>query len=91
MPHSPSPDIDAIRGLIDARGELSLRVVPGARVERAAIENGILKIWTRTAAEDGLANRAVLLQIAELLDLPIGNIELLSGATSRQKRVSIRL
>jgi uncharacterized protein YggU (UPF0235/DUF167 family) len=51
----------------------------------------MLKIWTRTAAEDGRANRAVLLQIADLLDLPIRNIELLSGATSRQKRVSIRL
>ena len=57
---NPSPQ--EIRALADAGGILSLRVVPGAKVERAAIENGALKLWTRTAPEDGKATKAVLAQ-----------------------------
>lgn len=78
-----------IRALIDAKGELALRVVPGAKVERAAIENGTLKLWTRTAPEDGKATKAVLAQLAGLLDMAARDIELVSGATSREKRVRI--
>lgn len=78
-----------IRALADAKGELALRVVPGAKVERAAIENGTLKLWTRTAPEDGKATKAVLAQLAGLLDMAARDIELVSGATSREKRVRI--
>lgn len=79
-----------IRALVDAKGELALRVVPGAKVERAAIENGALKLWTRTAPEDGKATKAVLAQLAGLLGMAARDIELVSGATSREKRVRIR-
>jgi uncharacterized protein YggU (UPF0235/DUF167 family) len=89
MQQADTIDKTAILALIDAKGELALRVVPGARVERVAIENGIVKIWTRTAAENGRANTAALSQLAMLLDLPTRTIELLSGATSREKRVRI--
>ena len=78
-----------IRALTDAKGELALRVVPGAKVERAAIENGTLKLWTRTAPEDGKATKAVLAQLAGLLGMAARDIELVSGATSREKRVRI--
>lgn len=83
------PVADEIRALIDARGELALRVVPGARVERAAIENGVLKLWTRTAPEDGKATKAVLVQLARLLGIAPRDVELVSGATSREKRVRL--
>ena len=82
-------DAAAVRALIDERGELALRVVPGAKVEKAAIENGQLKLWTRTAPEDGKANKAILKQLAALLQIAARDIELVSGATSRDKRVSI--
>ncbi|MBK7161312.1 MAG: DUF167 domain-containing protein [Sphingomonadales bacterium] len=82
--------VSDICALIDAKGELALRVVPGAKVERAAIENGALKLWTRTAPEDGKATKAVLAQLAGLLDMAARDIELVSGATSREKRVRIR-
>lgn len=84
---SPSPQ--EIRALADAKGELALRVVPGARVERAAIENGGLKLWTRTAPEDGKATKAVLAQLAKLLGMTPRDIVLVSGATSREKRVRL--
>ncbi len=90
MAKTNSPSAAEIRALVDAQGELALRVVPGAKVERAAIENGTLKLWTRTAPEDGKATKAVLAQLAGLLDMAARDIELVSGATSREKRVRIR-
>ena len=42
---APTLTPQAITALISDRNELSLRVVPGAKVEKAAIENGALKIW----------------------------------------------
>ncbi len=84
---NPSPQ--EIRALADGNGILSLRVVPGAKVERAAIENGALKLWTRTAPEDGKATKAVLAQLAVLLGVSPRELELVSGATSREKRVRL--
>lgn len=89
MARPASPTADDILALLDASGAMTLRVVPGARIEKAAIENGTLKLWTRTAPEDGKATRAVLAQLAALLDLSVRRIELVSGATSREKRVRI--
>ena len=85
-----NPTAIEIRALADAKGELALRVVPGAKVERATIESGNLKLWTRTAPEDGKATKAVLAQLAGLLGIAARDIELVSGATSREKRVRIK-
>jgi uncharacterized protein YggU (UPF0235/DUF167 family) len=65
----PTPGLtpEAITALMSDRNELSLRVMPGAKVEKAAIKKGALKIWLRTAPEDGKANRAVLAILAKLL------------------------
>jgi uncharacterized protein len=84
-----NPSADDIRALLNAKGELALRVVPGAKVERAAIENSALKLWTRTAPEDGKATKAVLAQVADLLGVPVRDVVLVSGATSREKRVRV--
>ncbi|MBK8375783.1 MAG: DUF167 domain-containing protein [Sphingomonadales bacterium] len=71
--------------LVSGEGLLRLRVVPGARVEKIAIENGALKIWTRTAPEDGKANAAVITHLAKALGCSRKQIELVSGATARDK------
>lgn len=89
MTLSPDPKAAEILELIDNNRILTLRVVPGAKVERAAIENGALKLWTRTAPEDGKATKAVLAQLAKLLGIAARDIELVSGATSREKRVRL--
>lgn len=89
MRQADLPDRATIYALIDAKGELALRIVPGARVERACIENGMLKLWTRTPPEHGKATKAVIEMLAKLLDLPPAHITLVSGATSRAKRVRI--
>ncbi len=84
-----NPTAQDVRALAGASQILTLRVVPGAKVERAAIENGGLKLWTRTAPEDGKATKAVLAQLAALLGVAARDLELVSGATSREKRVRI--
>ena len=84
-----NPTAEDILAVMNDKGELALRVVPGAKVERAAIENGALKLWTRTAPEDGKATKAELAQVAALLGVPVCNVVLVSGATSREKRVWI--
>jgi len=84
-----TPTSDAITALISARNELSLRVVPAAKIEKAAIENGALKIWLRTAPEDGKANKAVLAILAKLLEIPASQLQITHGHTSRDKRVRV--
>jgi uncharacterized protein YggU (UPF0235/DUF167 family) len=82
-----APTKDAIIALLSAKEDLSLRV---ARVERTAIENGILKIWLRTAPEDGKANKAVLAILAKLLGISVSQLEITHGQTARDKRVRVK-
>lgn len=86
---NPSPTPEAITALISERNELVLRVVPGAKVEKAAIENGALKIWLRTAPEDGKANKAVRAILAKLLGISVSQLEITQGHTARDKRVHL--
>ena len=86
---APAPTKEEISALISPKNELSLRVVPGSRVERVGIENGTLKIWLRTAPEDGKANKAVLVILAKLLVIPVVHLELTHGQTARDKRVRV--
>ena len=86
---APTLPPKAITALMSDRNELSLRVVPGAKVEKAAIENGTLKIWLRTAPEDGKANKAVLAILANRLGISISQLEITHGQTARDKRVRV--
>lgn len=86
---APTLTPEAIIALMSDRNELSLRVVPGAKVEKAAIENGTLKIWLRTAPEDGKANKAVLAILAKLLRISVSQLEITHGHMARDKWVRV--
>jgi hypothetical protein len=51
--------------------------------------NGELTIYVREPAVDGKANDAVARLLAAHLQLPRSRVELVSGATSRQKRFRV--
>jgi uncharacterized protein (TIGR00251 family) len=71
---------------------LRLRVKPGGR--RNAVvgpHGGALKVTVAAAPERGKANRAVIELLARALDLPASAIEILSGETSPDKTVLVRL
>ncbi len=67
-----------------------LHCQPGAKVSRVVGEHGErLKISLHAPAVDNKANDVLIAFLAERLNLPRKHIELLSGHTSRQKRVLI--
>jgi uncharacterized protein YggU (UPF0235/DUF167 family) len=68
-----------------------VRVKPGSR-KGPLVEigpTGELTIFVRVPAVDGKANDAVTRLLAAHLQLPRSRIELVSGATSRQKRFRV--
>lgn len=70
---------------------LAVRVKPGSskgpRVEVA--DDGSLTIYVRERAVDGKATEAVIRTLAEHLGVPKSRVELVSGATSRDKRFRV--
>lgn len=83
------PEARAIRALADEEGRLAVRVTPGARSEAVEIVAGALLVKVRAKPEDGKANAAVLALLAKALGIAPSRVELLRGATSREKLVWI--
>lgn len=84
----PRPDLppaEAIRALVDGEGRLAVRVTPGARVEALEIAGGRLLAKVRTKPEDGKANAAVAQLLGSALGIATSRLQLLRGATSREK------
>lgn len=80
---------DALRALVDAGGRLAVRVTPGARGEALVIDSGRLLARVRARPQDGEANRAVIALVAAALGIAPSRVELLRGATSREKLLRI--
>ncbi len=70
---------------------LPVRAQPGARKAGVKGEhNGALKLAVTAPPEDGRANEALIELLRDLLDLKRSQVELISGATSREKKFLIR-
>jgi uncharacterized protein (TIGR00251 family) len=69
---------------------LSVHVQPGARSTEVVGRHGdALKVRVAAPATGGRANEAVLALVAEEFGLSRQDVELLSGASSRRKRVAL--
>lgn len=88
-PQPNLPDTAAIRPLVDSEGRLAVRVTPGARTEMLEVTDGRLLAKVRARPEDGKANAAVLELLAQALGVAPSRLELLRGATSRDKMFRI--
>jgi uncharacterized protein (TIGR00251 family) len=67
---------------------LRFRVSPGADRSRVVGRHGdAWKVRVAARPEDGKANRALLALLSEKLDVSGGSLELVAGATSRDKVV----
>lgn len=88
-PKAEFPSAAAIRALADAEGRLALRVTPGARSEAIEIAEGKLLVKVRAKPEDGKANAAVLELLASALGVATSRLQLLRGATGRDKLVRL--
>tara|TARA_Y100000815_G_scaffold52535_1_gene42779 strand:- start:1068 stop:1349 length:282 start_codon:yes stop_codon:yes gene_type:complete len=85
------PDADALRALIDEQGRLAVRATPGARSETITITGTGVGVKVRAKPQEGAANTAVIQLVARALDLAPSRVELLRGATSREKLLRIAL
>jgi uncharacterized protein len=88
-PKADLPPAAEIRALADSAGRLAIRVTAGARTEGIAIEQGRVLVKTRTKPQDGAANDAVLSLLARALDCAPSQLNLLRGATSREKLIQL--
>jgi uncharacterized protein len=69
---------------------LTLHVQPGAkRTEIAGIYGHALKIRLAAPPVDGKANAELLRYLADVFDVPLRNVTLMRGESSRQKTVRI--
>ncbi|MEN9628423.1 MAG: hypothetical protein RJA10_1650 [Pseudomonadota bacterium] len=70
--------------------ELQMQVVPNAsRTVVAGLHDGALRVRLMAPPIDGRANAALLAWLADALGLPRRSVRLLSGDTSRRKRVAL--
>jgi uncharacterized protein YggU (UPF0235/DUF167 family) len=63
----------------------AVRVTPRARHPGVTLEAGVLRVAVTAAPEDGKANAAVALALAEVLGVAKGRLVLLRGAAARDK------
>jgi uncharacterized protein YggU (UPF0235/DUF167 family) len=83
------PPAAEIRALVTSESKLAVRVTPGARSESLEIADGRLLAKVRAKPQDGKANLAVLALVASALGVAPSKLELLRGATSREKLLQI--
>ena len=70
---------------------LPVRAHPGARRnEIRGEQNGMLRVSVTQAPEKGKANKALIAVLSKGLSLKKSQIELISGATSPEKRFLVR-
>lgn len=89
-PRLQLPAADEIRNLADAEGRLAVRVTPGARSEGLEIAARRLLAKVRAKPQDGAANAAAAALVSEALGIAPSRVELLRGATSREKVFLLR-
>ena len=70
---------------------ITVRVVPrAAKDEIRKGPNSTIKIRLQAPPVDGKANKALVRLLSKKLDIPQRNIIIISGATSRDKRLEIQ-
>ncbi len=69
---------------------LAVRIQPRAsRNEIVRMEGGVLKIRLTAPPVDGAANEALVKFLSDVLGIAKSNVEIVSGQTSREKRIRI--
>lgn len=81
-------DVPRVEACADGGARLWIRAQPGAkRSGLVGLWNASLKVAVRSPAEDGRANEELLDVLALALGLRARDLELVSGATARDKQV----
>ena len=81
---------EAIGSAVSAEGMLTVQVTPRASADRLIVEEGRVRAWVTAPADKGRANAAVIALVAKALGVPKSAVELVRGATSRDKVLKVR-
>lgn len=70
---------------------LAVRVTPRASKNEIVevLSDGTVKIRVTAAPVEGEANEALLKFLAEILEVPVSNLEVVAGASGRDKLISV--
>lgn len=70
---------------------LAVRVTPRASKNEIVevLSDGTVKIRVAAAPVEGEANEALLKFLAEILEVPVSNLEVVAGASGRDKLISV--
>ena len=94
LPPTKKPSFDMPKWLIEKSPTeiiLKIHVQPNAKMSAwAGIFGDSLKIRLNAPPADGKANAALIQFLSDFLDLPKSAVGILSGETSRQKRLLIK-
>lgn len=90
-PRPKLPPREAILALADDQGRFAVRASPNAAADAILLpeEGGAMRVRVTAPPEDGRANEAILALLARALGQPRSSLELLRGATSRDKLIGI--
>lgn len=74
----------------DLPDTISIRVTPKASSNRIKHEeDGTIRVYVTTAPEDGKANKKVIELLSKEFKIPKSRLEIIRGATSKDKVVKI--
>ena len=74
-----------LRELAQPGAEIAVRVTPKASRNRITVEDGTIRVYVTVVPEGGKANAAVVKLLAKALGVPKSRLELVRGATARDK------
>ena len=75
--------------MTDSVKNFKVRVTPHAKQNKVVESNGVLRVYTTVAPENGRANSAVIELLSEYFDIPKSRIKILKGLTGRDKVVAV--
>ena len=67
----------------------NIRVTPHAKQNKVVESDGVLRVYTTVAPENGRANSAVIELLSDYFDVPKSRIKIQRGLAGRDKVVSV--
>ncbi len=83
-------DLPDLRHLAIPAAEIAVRVTPKARRNAVVAEDGTIRVYVTTVPEDGKATAAVVDLLARALGVARSRLDLIRGATARDKLFRLR-
>lgn len=74
----------------DSKKIFNVRVTPHAKQNKVVESDGVLRVYTTVAPENGRANSAVIELLSEYFDVAKSRIVISKGLASRDKVVTIQ-